>query len=90
MTKRPWCMKAAQNKGKLKVATVPGECISVDQLESLTPGFIAVLKGRPTKCRYKAVTIFVDHATRLSYVHLQQGLTSAKTVEAKHAFEAYA
>jgi hypothetical protein len=29
--------------------TVPGECVSVDQLESLTPSFIAVLKGRPTK-----------------------------------------
>jgi len=44
---------------------------------------------RPKK-RYRAATVFVDHASRLSYIHLQQGLTSEETVEAKRAFEAYA
>jgi hypothetical protein len=34
--------------------------------------------------------VFVDHACRLSYIHLQQGLTSAEMVAAKRAFEAYA
>jgi hypothetical protein len=33
--------------------------------------------------------VFVDHASQLSYVHLQQGLTSAEIVEAKRAFKAY-
>jgi hypothetical protein len=32
----------------------------------------------------------VDHKSRLSFVHLQQHLTSAETLEAKHAFEAFA
>ena len=89
MTKRPWRTKA-RNKAKIHTVTTPGDCVSVDQLESPTPGFIATLKGTPTKRRYKAATIFVDHASRLSYAHLQQRLTSSETVEAKHAFEAYA
>jgi hypothetical protein len=90
MTKRPWRTKGIQNKNKIRVATSPGDCISVDQLESPTPGFIAQLKGRLTKKRYGAATIFVDHASRLSYIHFQQQISYDETVEAKRAFEAYA
>jgi hypothetical protein len=43
-------------------------------LESLTLGFIAQLKGALTKKRYQAAMVFVDHASRLSYIHHQQGL----------------
>lgn len=90
MTKRPWRTKAQSNKGTIYVATKPGNCVSVDQLESNTPGFIAQLKGSLTKQRYRAATIFVDHYSRLSYVYLQRGLTSDETLKAKRAFEAYA
>jgi hypothetical protein len=90
MTKRPWRTKSAQNKGRLRTVQVPGECISVDQLESTLPGFVAHLKGKLTRKRYKAATVFVDHKSRLSYIHLQESLTSKETVEAKHAFEAFA
>ena len=90
MTKRPWRTKAQSNKGKIYLATKPGDCVSVDQLESNTPGFIAQLKGSLTKQRYRAATIFVDHYSRLSYVYLQRGLTSDETLKAKRAFEAYA
>ena len=90
MTKRPWRTKATQNKSRIRLVTTPGDCVSVDQLESRTTGFIAQLKGRLTKRRYGAATVFVDHASRLSYIHLQSGLTSDETVEAKQAFEAYA
>jgi hypothetical protein len=34
-------------------------------------------------------TIFVYHFSRMSYVHLQESLTSPDTVEAKEAFEAF-
>jgi hypothetical protein len=64
ITKQPWRMKGIQNKNKIRVATSPGDCISVNQLESLTPGFIAQLKGRLTKKRYGAATIFIDHANK--------------------------
>jgi len=90
LTKRPWRTKGSSNRGKLFQAKAPGDCVSVDQLESSLPGFIALLKGRPTKRRYRAVTVFVDHYSRLSYVHMQQQLTSNETLEAKHAFEAFA
>ena len=64
--------------------------MSVDQLESTVPGLIAQLKGIPTKVHYRAATIFVDHFSRMSYVHLQKSLSSKETVQAKRAFETYA
>jgi hypothetical protein len=63
--------------------------VSVDHLESSAAGFISQLKGKMTRRRYKAATIFVDNFSRMSYVHLQESLTSADTVEAKEAFEAF-
>ena len=72
-----------------RVATEPGQIVSVDQLESPTPGFIAQLKGTLTKQRYKYATVFVDQYSRLSYVHLQRTITSDETVQAKIAFERY-
>ena len=48
------------------------------------------LKGMPTRQRYKAATIFVDHFSGLSYVHLQKTLSSVETLEAKRAFEKFA
>jgi hypothetical protein len=62
----------------------------VDQLESSTPGLVAQLKGRPTIKRYKAATVFVDHFSGLSYVHLQKSTSADETVEAKDCFERYA
>jgi len=59
-------------------------------MESTTPGFIGHLKGRLTRQRYTCATIYVDHASRLSFVYLQLALTSKETVKYKHAFEAYA
>jgi hypothetical protein len=90
MTKQPWRTKAQQDNSKIKSVTRPGDCLSIDQLESPTPGFVAQLKGALTKKQYQAAMILVDHGSRLSYIHLQQGLTSAETVKAKRAFEAYA
>jgi hypothetical protein len=74
-----------------RTVTKPGDCVSIDQLESNTPGPIAQLKGNPTAKRYKAATIFVDHYTSgLSFVHLQTSTSAEETVEAKDAFERYA
>jgi hypothetical protein len=90
-TKRPWRTKpSSTSKAKIKLTTEPGQCVSVDQLESPSPGLFAQLKGIPTTRRYQAATIFVDHYSRLSYVHLQSTLSSEDTVQAKHAFEKFA
>jgi hypothetical protein len=71
------------------VVTEPGDCMSVDQLESRTPGLIGQLKGIPTKARYKVATIFVDHISDLTFIHLQQTTNASETVEAKRQFESY-
>jgi len=59
-------------------------------MESTTPGLIAQLKGIPTTQRYKYVTVFVDHFTRYTFIHLQQTITSEETLQAKQEFEAFA
>jgi hypothetical protein len=72
------------------VATKEGQCVSVDQMISMQLGFIAQLKGTLTKKRYTVATIFVDHYSRLKYVHLMTRLTSEETIEAKQAFKHFA
>ena len=91
-TRRPWRTKPkkGQDRAQLRVATEPGQCISIDQLESRTPGLIAQVKGWLTKKRYTAATVFVDHFSSLSYVYLQTSTNAEETVAAKQSFEAYA
>ena len=91
-TRRPWRTKpkVGHQSGKLRTATEPGQYISVDQLESTAPGLIAQIKGWLTKKRYQVATIFVDHFSGLSYIHLQKSTNEEETLEAKLAFERYA
>ena len=49
------------------------------------PGFIVQLKGNLTKQRYIYTTIFVDQYSHLSYVFLQQTISSDEMVQAKIA-----
>jgi hypothetical protein len=90
LTKRAWRTRGKGNQpsGKITI-TIAGQCVSVDQLESSTVGFIAQTKGKLTTMRYKFATIFVDHFSNLSFVYLQKRLTSLETVQAKVAFEHY-
>ena len=89
MTKRPWWVKG-DNKNATKTATRPGQIVSVDQLESNTPGLITQLKGKLTQQRYKYATVFVDQFSGYTFIYLQKRLTSKETVMAKHAFESLA
>ena len=86
ITKRPWRVKG-DNKATAKTATYPGQVVSVDQLESTSPGFIAQLKGTLTQQRYKYATILVDQFSRYTFVYFQKRVTSQETVMAKHAFK---
>jgi hypothetical protein len=90
--RRPWRTKPKKDRqdSKLRTAKEPGQCISVDQLESRTPGLIAQVKGWLTKKRYQAATIFVDHFSSLSYVFLQKSTNAEETLAAKLSFERYA
>ena len=90
-TKKPWRMKTPTNKYPRSLfITKPGHCVSVDQLESSTPGLIAQLRGTPTLMRYTVATVFIDHYSGLGYVHLQKSTSGQETVEGKQAFERYA
>ena len=53
-------------------------------------GFIAQAKGKLTTHRYKYATIFVDHFSRVQFIHLHRSNSSAEIVQAKQAFERFA
>jgi hypothetical protein len=69
--RRPWQHKGIRNHKKLRVATAPGQVVSVDQLVSPTPGFVPTHRGRPTTARYIGTTVFADHFSDFTYVHLK-------------------
>jgi len=86
--RKPWRYKGEQRS--IRKTTYAGECISVDQLDATTQGFIAQLKGWLTRKRYRYATIFVDHFSGANYLVPQVSLTSEETVRAKHTFETWA
>jgi hypothetical protein len=88
-TKKKWRDKTRINEDTPEKPTRPGQVVSVDQMVSPTPGFIAQMTGILTTKRYDYATIYVDNYSRLSYVHLQKTATAAETVEGKQAFERY-
>jgi hypothetical protein len=92
MTKVPWQAKASSNdSNSVFAATKPGECISIDHMQSTEPGFYGQVKGVLTKTRYKNVTVFVDHYSRLRFVYLMMSnLTLSETLDAKRTFECFA
>jgi hypothetical protein len=89
-TRRPWRSRHPVDRKQAPPATRPGQVVSVDQMKSPTPGLVAQMTGSLTKAWYETATIFVDHATDLSYVHLQKSASAVDTVEAKKAFEQFA
>jgi hypothetical protein len=90
MTMIPWHGRETKASHKIFVATKPGQCVSVDQMTSMEVGFYAQMKGKLTKKQYRCATIFVDHYSRLRFVHLQINDSSVKTVAAKQVFESFA
>jgi hypothetical protein len=89
-TKLPWHGKESASSHKIFIATKPGEIVSVDQMESAEVGFFAQLKGSLTKKWYRYCTVFVDHFSRLCFVHLQIDDSPVETMLAKQAFEKFA
>jgi hypothetical protein len=71
MTKLPWRGKESAFSHEIFVTTKPGVIVSVNQMESTEVGFFAQLKGSLTKKWYRYCTVFVDHFSRLHFVHLQ-------------------
>jgi hypothetical protein len=70
MTKLLWRGKEFAFSREIFAATKPGEIVSVDKMESTEMGFFTQLKGSLTKKRYRYCTVFVDHFSRLCFIHL--------------------
>ena len=89
-TRRPWRTKGAYSPQRTPNVKAPGDCISVDQLQSTTPGLIAQIRGFITKRRYHFATVFVDQWSGLSFLHLQETSKMSETLVSKEAFESFA
>ena len=87
--KRKWRDKPRANHAKT-IQSSPGECVSVDQLVSPTPGLVAQLTGILTTKRYLYATVYVDQATKFGFVYLQKSATAEETLQSKRAFESVA
>jgi hypothetical protein len=86
--RRPWRHKGIKNCKRLRVASAPGDVVSINQLVSPTEGFIPTHRGTPTTKRYTGATVFVDHYSNFVYTHLMTGQANAEmTIKAKLAFE---
>lgn len=87
-TRRPWRTRAQVNQiGQQQSINQPGDCVSIDQMDSPTPGLISQIKGIPTIARYTCVTIFVDHYSDVTFVHFQKAQNEVETIDAKETFE---
>ena len=90
VTKRICRSRKLDSTDEARKPTKPGECVSVDKLVSLTPGLVTqMIEFLKMNC-YKYVTIYVDQASRILLVYLQNTATSEDTLKGKYQFELYA
>ena len=80
-THRPWRNK--RDHRHIKPSQDPGEYVSVDLFESSTKGIIGQIKGNLMQAIYTAATVFVDHYSSLSYVHMQRESNKCGAHESK-------
>ena len=89
-TKREWRDKTKKDPEESREPMKPGDKVSVDQMVSPTPGFVAQMTGILTTKRYRYVTVYIDQASRMGFTYLQKTATAEETLQSKRAFEAFA
>jgi len=65
----------------------PGDRVSVDQIESSTPGMVDTYSGKPTSARYHAASLYTDHASPYMYIKCHYSTGGAEAVLGKQKFE---
>jgi hypothetical protein len=65
----------------------PGDKVSVDQIESTTPGYVDIYKEKPTTARFTAALVYVDHASRYTFVKCHYTTSGMEAIEGKQRFE---
>jgi hypothetical protein len=86
-TRRQWRHKSPHNKAESVEPTRPGQVVSVDQMKSPTPGFVAQGTGMLTTARYWYATVYVDQYSSVGYLYLQKTASAEETLLGKTAFE---
>jgi hypothetical protein len=66
---------------------LPGDCVSVDQLESNTPGLVPQTRGLLTKTTFQAATLFCNHASRFLHLACHSSTGALEAIAAKRTFE---
>ena len=87
MARNPTRVKGQKHRWLWEQTTKSGECVSVDQTESRTPGFIGVMREFICKERYTCAPICVDHFSNLTYTHLQRSTSLEDTLATFRVFE---
>ena len=86
--KKPWRGRGKTIRSIRKPhENFPGANTSTDQMLSPYGGLIPQMKGKLMRAKYYGATIFVDHFTDYTYVHLMKDTKSESTIEAKNAYE---
>jgi len=67
-TKQQWHHKSPHNKAESVTPTRPGQVVSVDQMKSPTPGFVAQGTEILTTSRYWYVTVYINQYLSLGYL----------------------
>lgn len=89
-TKRRWRDKQTKESKQKEGRTLrPGDKVSVDQIVSPTPGFVAQMTGILTTKRYKYATVYVDQSSGLGFTYLQKTASAEETLQSKRSFEAF-
>ena len=88
-TKRRW-RTGKQYSSIVSPSDRPGDTTSIDHVISAQPGLVPRIDGRHSKARITAGCVFIDHASRFSYTHLQTSVDNEQTIEAKLGYERYA
>lgn len=85
--KRPWQSKTTNKQHLISKPLKPGDCVSVDQLTSPTPGLIAQITGCLMTQRHKCATVYVDNYSWLGFIWHQKSSGAEETITGKKAFE---
>ena len=72
--RKPTQRKVAKNKKQLRTVIAKGQVVSVYQISRPTPFFIPTLRGRPATQNYVGATVFIDHFSDFTYIHLMEKL----------------
>ncbi len=69
-SRTPWRGKPSKDDTKkIDRKLKPGDVVSIDQLESSVPGLLGQMMGIPTNQRIRGSSVYVDHASDLSYIY---------------------